>query len=771
MAGHDHDIWLVSAPRLPGLRRQVRDLRRRPARRPRGTAATSGSTATRSEYYEPMGLTQFAPPRRPRSHPVTDVGPSGADGALGRPGRAGDRRRPAAVGRRPARRARRPRPRPPGRRPGPPERGDGRPGPPGPARLGRRLVRGDRPRRLRTARPPVAAVLPALPARRAGPGLPARASPPGRRPGRRGQRVRARRHRPPADPGRPRVRRRSAGPTGRSGCSRWPHRPSCSSWATPRACCSSSPSAASWPSGGGAAGAGPGGRGRRPGVALGGRPRRGGRPDPAARRPAGRAGGDRGRPPVAGDRGGGAGAGRRGRRWPRWPEPDLPGLVGRRLRRRPAPAAGPDPGRPPRWPVGPLPDARPRRTGASSTTTSAPPCTCRGWSWWSPWSSSAGGGCPPSYGVVRHRRPRRRPHRDQPRLVRAVRPGRVPPGRGGRVAHRRAAGRAVRPGARGRRPGRLRLLPSSTSRCREPARSSRPPDQYAVPGPPERREMSTPAEAQDRMGQAPVVIIGRRTGRADRRLRAGQSRSAPGRRRGRRRGRRHQPDRRARRLAVRHRRPPLLHQGPGRSRTLWHEILPDEDFLLRPRMSRIFYKGKYYDYPLKAGERPEEPGPEGGLPLRALVPVGPDPTAQGPDQLRGLAGRPVRLAPLPHLLQDLHREGLGRAGQRDAGRLGRPAGEEPRPRQGRAQRPDAQAQPEGHHQPHRGVPVPQVRAGDDVGALPGPGREGRRNGPHGDQGRRPSTSTDGRATAVTLAARRRLDPARGRPRTSSRRCR
>lgn len=34
---------------------------------------------------------------------------------------------------------------------------------------------------------------------------------------------------------------------------------------------------------------------------------------------------------------------------------------------------------------------------------------------------------------------------------------------------------------------------------------------------------------------------------------------------------------------------------------LWHEILPDEDFLLRPRKSRIFYQGKYYDYPLKAG--------------------------------------------------------------------------------------------------------------------------------------------------------------------------
>jgi protoporphyrinogen oxidase len=32
----------------------------------------------------------------------------------------------------------------------------------------------------------------------------------------------------------------------------------------------------------------------------------------------------------------------------------------------------------------------------------------------------------------------------------------------------------------------------------------------------------------------------------------------------------------------------------------WHEILPDEDFLQRPRMSRIYYDGKFFDYPLKA---------------------------------------------------------------------------------------------------------------------------------------------------------------------------
>src|SRR5690606_13491719 len=42
---------------------------------------------------------------------------------------------------------------------------------------------------------------------------------------------------------------------------------------------------------------------------------------------------------------------------------------------------------------------------------------------------------------------------------------------------------------------------------------------------------------------------------------------------------------------------------------LWHEILPDEDFLLRPRMSRIYYQGKYYDYPIK--------------PLNALRSLGP----------------------------------------------------------------------------------------------------------------------------------------------------
>ncbi len=33
---------------------------------------------------------------------------------------------------------------------------------------------------------------------------------------------------------------------------------------------------------------------------------------------------------------------------------------------------------------------------------------------------------------------------------------------------------------------------------------------------------------------------------------------------------------------------------------LWHEILPEQDFMMRPRMSRILYRGKLYDYPLRA---------------------------------------------------------------------------------------------------------------------------------------------------------------------------
>ena len=153
---------------------------------------------------------------------------------------------------------------------------------------------------------------------------------------------------------------------------------------------------------------------------------------------------------------------------------------------------------------------------------------------------------------------------------------------------------------------------------------------------------------------------------------------------------------------------------------LWHEILPDEDFMLRPRKSRIYYQGKFYDYPLQGLATPcGNLGPDRGGPLRAVLRCGPGSTRRSDqDHLRGLAGGPLRVAPLPPLLQDLHREGLGASRLGDARGLGRATGQEPVAGQRHRQRPAAQAQPERHHFADRGVPVPQVGAGDDVGALP-----------------------------------------------------
>src|SRR5687768_257156 len=34
---------------------------------------------------------------------------------------------------------------------------------------------------------------------------------------------------------------------------------------------------------------------------------------------------------------------------------------------------------------------------------------------------------------------------------------------------------------------------------------------------------------------------------------------------------------------------------------LWHEVL-GEELLLRPRLSRIFYRGRFLDYPLRASD-------------------------------------------------------------------------------------------------------------------------------------------------------------------------
>ncbi len=39
----------------------------------------------------------------------------------------------------------------------------------------------------------------------------------------------------------------------------------------------------------------------------------------------------------------------------------------------------------------------------------------------------------------------------------------------------------------------------------------------------------------------------------------------------------------------------------ARVQALWHELLGDDEFVVRPRMSRIYYEGMLFDYPLRAG--------------------------------------------------------------------------------------------------------------------------------------------------------------------------
>ena len=129
----------------------------------------------------------------------------------------------------------------------------------------------------------------------------------------------------------------------------------------------------------------------------------------------------------------------------------------------------------------------------------------------------------------------------------------------------------------------------------------------------------------------------------------------------RRRGRRHQPDRRARRVALRHRRPPVLHQGP-RGRGALARDPPGRRLPPAPAAEPHLLPRQVLRLPHPAAERPAEPRPGRGRSLRALLPLDQGPAAEGHIAARGLRRRQLRLAALPALLQDLQREGLGGAG-------------------------------------------------------------------------------------------------------------
>ena len=106
---------------------------------------------------------------------------------------------------------------------------------------------------------------------------------------------------------------------------------------------------------------------------------------------------------------------------------------------------------------------------------------------------------------------------------------------------------------------------------------------------------------------------------------------------------------------------------------LWHEILPDEDFMQRPRASRIYYQGKFFDYPLKPFNALRTLGlVEAIRCVLSFLWVRVRPP-KDQTHARGLRRRQLRLAPLRPLLQDLQHEGLGGPAVGDLRRVGRPA--------------------------------------------------------------------------------------------------
>ena len=93
--------------------------------------------------------------------------------------------------------------------------------------------------------------------------------------------------------------------------------------------------------------------------------------------------------------------------------------------------------------------------------------------------------------------------------------------------------------------------------------------------------------------------------------------------------------------------------------TLWHEVM-GEEFLLRPRRSRIYWHGKLLEYPLEARDVITKAGPCRALPGRPLIYLGCGDAEWCGGDLRGLGVQPLRPPSLRAVLQVLHGEGLGR---------------------------------------------------------------------------------------------------------------
>ena len=151
-------------------------------------------------------------------------------------------------------------------------------------------------------------------------------------------------------------------------------------------------------------------------------------------------------------------------------------------------------------------------------------------------------------------------------------------------------------------------------------------------------------------------------------------------------------------------------------------------------MSRIFYRGKFYDYPIKLGNALSNLGIIEAIRVRALVPVGADPPAEGPTTLEGYIVSNYGWRLYRHFFKTYNEKVWGIPASELSADWG-------------AQRIKGMSlwnavwepirssvvgsggtSSEAGHQPHRRVPVPEVRTGDDVGAVRrAGGRHGRRD--------------------------------------------
>ncbi len=145
--------------------------------------------------------------------------------------------------------------------------------------------------------------------------------------------------------------------------------------------------------------------------------------------------------------------------------------------------------------------------------------------------------------------------------------------------------------------------------------------------------------------------------------------------------------------------------------------------LVRRRLSRIFYRRRFFDYPLTLNASTvRNLGLIEAFKNRIELRPGATQVPIARDNLGRFSHQPLRNSPVPYLLQGLHREGLGRAVHGDFRGMGRAAHQRPVGRESHCARADepvsqlVRRRSEGNgNQSDRAIPVSQIRTRPDVG--------------------------------------------------------